>query len=93
MSEETQEKIKKVYDGLKELSLYKNKMYGDSALSPQKVFSKTDHNEQLFIRCDDKISRIKNSTKLRKNDVCDLIGYLILICISNEWTEFEDLKD
>lgn len=93
MVETTASKIETVYDGLKALQLIKNKNYGDSALFPLGVFSKVPGNEQIKCRLDDKLGRVRNSTELRKNDVCDLVGYLVLLIISEEWTEFEDLID
>lgn len=71
----------------------KNKRYGNSALEPVKVFSKADSESQLLNRIDDKLSRIKNSTELRKNDIVDLIGYLVILCIKKGWMSFKDLID
>lgn len=62
------------------LLLKKNISYGDSALSPLRLFSKADVEEQLLVRIDDKLSRLKNNQEfLGDNDVDDLIGYLILL--------------
>jgi len=36
----TQEEISAVCNDIKELLLYKNKQYGDSALNPSRIFSK-----------------------------------------------------
>ncbi len=93
MSEETKQKIIKVYDDLKKLQLIKNELYNDSALKPIAIFSKTSSNEQIKCRLDDKLSRVRNSTELRKNDCADIIGYVILLMISEGWTEFGDLVD
>jgi hypothetical protein len=74
--------------------LEKNRRYGDSALSPKQVFSQIDPSEAIKIRIDDKLSRIRNSRGLiRKNDVADLIGYLALLSVSQDWTDFSDLLD
>lgn len=89
----TQEKIISVYDNLKALQLIKNERYGDSALFPLGIFSKVSSNEQIKCRLDDKLSRVKNSTVLRKNDCADIIGYVVLLMISEGWTDFEDLAD
>ncbi len=88
-----QDNIKKVYDGMKEVSLIKNERYGNSALNPLVIFCKEPSDIQIKSRLDDKLSRIKNSTELRKNDVCDLMGYLALLMISQGWTDFDDLID
>jgi hypothetical protein len=93
MSEDTQDKIKKVYDNMRELSLYKNKMYSDSALHPKNIFSKLNSDEQIRVRLDDKLSRIMTSTELRKNDVSDVMGYLALLCIAHGWLNFDEFKD
>lgn len=85
--------IEVVYDELKALSSYKNEKYGNSALEPINVLSKSNSLTGLMVRADDKIARIKNSKELRKNDVVDLIGYLVLICVTNEWNNFDEFKD
>lgn len=85
--------LSNVLSGIEMVLLEKNKRYGNSALEPIGVFSKQDSTNSICIRIDDKIGRIKNSTELRKNDVFDLIGYLILLCISKGWTSFKELID
>lgn len=96
---ESSEKITKVCDNLKNFLLEKNKRYGDSVLSPIGVFSKTQSNSLDFAnqgiqrRIDDKLSRIKNSPILRKNDVVDLAGYLVLLMVNNGWDDFNELID
>jgi hypothetical protein len=91
---ETQDKIVKVFDSLRDVVLEKNRRYGDSALAPKQVFSKIDPGEAIKIRLDDKLSRIRNSYGvIRKNDVADLIGYLALLSVSQDWTDFSDLLD
>lgn len=72
---------------------YKNANYGNSALEPLRVFSKATPEEGILVRLDDKLSRILNAGKLRKNDVSDLMGYLALLCVSRGWTNFEEFKD
>jgi hypothetical protein len=63
----------------------KNKKYGNSALEPMRVFSKMSNLEQLYVRIDDKLSRIKNYDRLEDEDVInDLIGYLILLKIATK---------
>jgi hypothetical protein len=62
----------------------KNISYGDSALSPIRLFSQADSIEQLKVRIDDKLNRIKNAQGFPgDNDIDDLIGYLILLKIAN----------
>ena len=75
----TQDWIVLVCDEIKELLLSKNRKYGDSALNPCRVFAKSDAREQLNVRIDDKLNRIRNRQNDEDEDVeLDLIGYLIL---------------
>jgi hypothetical protein len=63
--------------------IQKNISYGDSALTPIRVFSKADNLEQIKVRIDDKLNRIVNSEAYPgDNDIDDLIGYLILLKIA-----------
>lgn len=71
----------------------KNKRYGNSALEPSNMFFKGNSEEGLRIRIDDKLKRIKNSDVLRKNDIVDLIGYLIILCITKGWLSFNEFID
>ena len=89
----TKEKISCICDELENFLHIKNTRYGDSALSPIQIFSKLDITNSLYVRIDDKINRIKNSEELRKNDIVDLIGYLVLLCIDKDWLQFSDLID
>jgi len=69
----------------------KNAAYGNSALDPLRIFSRAETVEQLNVRIDDKLSRIKRgklfggpsdahcASGLAAEDVdLDLIGYLVL---------------
>lgn len=89
----TVDKLSTVFDGMKALVLEKNRRYGDAAFHPLQVFSRLDSSEGIRIRLDDKLSRVANSETLRKNDCADLIGYLVLLCVSEGWTDFADLID
>jgi len=85
----------------------KNKRYGDSALSPLRIFAKhmkplgtlgtsdeaVQSYNQILTRLDDKLKRIQNADDLRKNDVADIMGYLLLLCVRRLWTDFDDLLD
>jgi len=85
----TEKRIKIVCQNLADMLISKNRKYGDSALSPIKVFSKSDNTMSLLVRADDKLSRIRNSDKLDQDDVFDLMGYCVLIAIAHGWTEYE----
>ena len=81
---ETQLQIACVCDDIKELLLYKNQQYGDSAMNPSRIFSKSSAVEQLLVRIDDKLNRIKKGAGLIATDedvIQDLIGYLVLLKI------------
>lgn len=68
-----------------EMLINKNVSYGDSALSPVRIFAQSDNIEQIKIRIDDKINRVKNNQGFAgDNDIDDLIGYLILLKIAIE---------
>jgi hypothetical protein len=63
--------------------LEKNRKYGDSALNPSRIFSKSDNVEQIKVRIDDKLSRLRNSQDDEDEDVVgDLIGYLVLLKVA-----------
>lgn len=89
----TQRLIKEVTEGIRNLLFYKNEKYGDSALHPTKIFSKFDASNSICLRIDDKISRVMNGKEILKNDVGDLMGYLILLCASKGWVNFDEFKD
>ena len=70
----------------------KNISYGDSALTPIRVFSKADNLEQIKVRIDDKLNRIVNSSSYPgDNDIDDLIGYLILLKIAVDKNRVEEV--
>ena len=82
---ETELKISNVCDDIKELLINKNRKYGNSALKPNRIFSKCSATEQLLVRIDDKLNRIMKGAGLLATDedvVNDLIGYLVLLKIS-----------
>ena len=80
----TQQKIHEIMGAMKDLLLYKNQKYGDSAINPKKIFYKGDSTNSILIRLDDKLGRVMSNTedKPRVNDVCDIIGYCTLLLIS-----------
>ena len=71
----------------------KNEKYGKSSLEPVGVFSEGNPNTLLLVRIDDKLSKIKSSTDIKKNDVVELVGFLILYMLYKGWTDFEELID
>ena len=93
MTRNTQQDIILLLDNLKEFLLEKNKRYGDSAIYPAMIFSSVSAEDQIKNRLDDKLSRIKHSDELRKNDVVDVMGYVALLMIQKKWLEFDELID
>ena len=74
--------IAKICDDIRDLLLKKNQAYGNSALEPIRVFSKANSCEQILVRIDDKLNRIKQGPNILSEDedvLQDLIGYLILL--------------
>lgn len=75
--------LEKVLNNIHQTLVKKNKSYGDSALNPVRIFSKCDSSEGIKVRIDDKLSRLMNgSSFIGDNDVDDLLGYLVLLKIS-----------
>ena len=78
----TESLIAEICNDIRDLLLTKNRAYGNSALNPIRVFSKADAKEQILVRIDDKLNRIKQGSDILDNDedvIQDLIGYLILL--------------
>ena len=93
----TQQKIAEITEAIRDLLLYKNQKYGDSALNPKKIFYKGDVRNAILIRLDDKLGRIIANTDgtPRINDVADIIGYctLLLIGMGVEKADIQKLMD
>lgn len=84
----TEVAIREECDKMFKLLVTKNRAYGNSALDPVRVFSKSDNVEQLRVRIDDKLSRfVRGHEYMGDNDIDDLMGYLILlkIAMSGSW--------
>ena len=80
---DTQHKITEIMNAMRDLLLYKNEKYGDSALSPKHIFYKEDAVNSILIRLDDKLGCItaNGDNTPRINDVADIIGYCMLLLI------------
>lgn len=82
---DAQQAIADVCDRLKEFLIDKNRKYGNSALDPVRVFSKASADEQMLVRMDDKLSRIRNRQDDDDEDpFVDLAGYLVLYLAQKE---------
>lgn len=67
------------------LLLEKNIAYGNSALNPIQIFAKIPPGDQLDVRIDDKLNRIKNgSSYAGDNDMLDLVGYIVLKLVDSK---------
>jgi hypothetical protein len=82
MMTEVQETIYYVCAEMSDFLIEKNRKYGNSALDPCRIFSKADTLEQLRVRIDDKLNRIKTGTIDNEDSVKDLTGYLILYMVA-----------
>jgi len=81
----TQNDIVRVCTSIGLMLQEKNVAYGDSALDPVRIFSKSNAIEQLLVRIDDKLSRFARGKEYPgDNDIDDLIGYLVLLKIAKE---------
>lgn len=75
--------IRAVCAELADFLVDKNKKYGNSALEPMRVFSQAAADEQILVRLDDKLSRIKSRQNNEDEDpIKDLVGYLVLYLVS-----------
>lgn len=77
-------KVNMVLEELKHTLVSKNKKYGNSALDPVRVFSKASPKEQILVRLDDKLSRLRTQHVSEDEDVItDLMGYLVLLRLAD----------
>lgn len=77
------EEIDEVLHEIRTVLIDKNRKYGDSALTPIRIFSKAPADEQIRIRLDDKLKRIANQQSDDDEDAeLDTLGYIILLKIA-----------
>lgn len=74
---EFEKDLNKVLTQVRDLLVFKNQKYGDSALRPLNCFSKLSPEEGINLRIDDKLKRIQNQSTDEDAEL-DLVGYLIL---------------
>jgi len=82
MTIEFEKEVRKVLSEVESTLLEKNRQYGNSALEPLRVFSKASTIEQLYVRLDDKLSRIARGLGESEDVILDLLGYLVLLRIA-----------
>jgi hypothetical protein len=76
------DEVESICDNIAYMLVDKNEAYGNSALNPVRVFSKASALEQLYVRIDDKLSRLQKGHEYPGDDtINDLIGYLVLLKI------------
>lgn len=80
--------IERECDAIKAMLVAKNKAYGNSVLEPIRIFATSNDTEQLHVRIDDKLSRLKRGHAMpdenRADTIRDLIGYLVLLLIAEK---------
>ena len=86
-SDDIQRLIAAECDAVRDLLLRKNREYGDSVFEPVNVFAQADAIQQIEVRIDDKIKRIKTTrgmpdVKIHEDTEQDLIGYLIILRVA-----------
>ncbi len=77
-----EQEVTAVLWGIGEMLKKKNAAYGDSALSPVRIFSKADPVEQILVRIDDKLSRLARGHAAGEDVEDDLMGYLVLLKVA-----------
>ena len=95
---DTPKDIERVCDQVKNMLLAKNRSYGDSALNPIRVMSKSNTIEQILVRIDDKLNRVNQGAGLLASDedvIMDLMGYFVLlkIALERDYKECYDQQD
>ena len=86
--------ITQTCDDIKAMLIDKNNKYGDSALNPVRIMSKSDTVEQIKVRIDDKLSRLSQGHINDDEDVInDLIGYFILLKIAKQRDDITNEED
>lgn len=81
-SEEFAKLVKEELKRIETMLLEKNRQYGNSALDPIRIFSSANTVEQLYVRIDDKLSRVKRGTGGNEDHISDLQGYFVLLKIA-----------
>jgi hypothetical protein len=81
--------VSAVLDTVRDTLLAKNRAYGNSALEPVRIFSRADRTEQIRVRLDDKLARLRNMNGApgsgpAEDTILDLIGYLVILKIAEK---------
>jgi hypothetical protein len=90
---DVQKQIRDECKALGQMLINKNRSYGSSFSDPIHIFSTAPAEEQLFVRIDDKLNRIKRGSEYSDEDtIMDLIGYLVLLRVLNR-KPVDDLQE
>lgn len=81
-SSTVEDEIRAECGAIADMLVEKNKAYGDSALTPVRIFSRASTTEQLKVRLDDKLSRLARGHAAGEDVTLDLIGYGVLLRIA-----------
>ena len=76
--------VRRILTDVGDIVVARNKEYGNSALDPVRVFSKSDRMGQLKVQLDHKLSRIARGGDPGLDTLRDLIGYEVLYIIAME---------
>lgn len=82
------QELRAALEEVESLLIAKNVAYGDSALSPVRIFSKASPVEQIRVRIDDKLSRLKTGLPDNEDAEMDMLGYLVLLRIARRRDHF-----
>lgn len=81
--EEFDKQVDLICGSIAKMLKQKNRSYGNSALDPVRIFSRATPKEQILVRLDDKLSRLKRGdNRFQEDTVVDLLGYLVLLVIA-----------
>ena len=79
--------------------IIKNREYGNSALSPLRIYSYNEQPNDMGSRIDEKLARIRKTRqdpsdrRYRMNDIADMVGYNMLISIDEVFLDWRSLID
>lgn len=82
MSADFETEVREVLQEIGDMLIEKNRAYGNSALDPVRIFSKSTTVEQILVRIDDKLSRLARGSAAGEDVEKDLLGYLTILRVA-----------
>lgn len=79
--------IRETCTALADFLVEKNRKYGNSALEPVRIFSKSGPVEQILVRIDDKVNRWIQGGQDDEDVELDLLGYFLLLRAARKHAE------